>query len=191
MTAGAAGAEDAPTGAADDGALSRTIDDTVRRFAGALRAAGVRFRLSPAELDEAEQEVRIRLWHAARSAENVAALSASYLQRVVTTVALDLIRRRRRTDRLDEIETIPLADPAPGTDAGIEAESLAALVVEALEELVPTRRAVVKLHLEGHAREEIEAILGWSEGKTRNLLYRGLADLRAALGRRGVHWETA
>lgn len=173
-----------------DAALSRIIDETVRRFAGALRTAAMRFRLSAAELDETEQEVRIRLWHACRSAENVAALSTSYLQRVVTTAALDLIRRRRRGERLDPVEELPLADPAPGPDAGAVAESLAAVVADALGDLVPSRRVVVKLHLEGHPREEIEALLGWSEGKTRNLLYRGLADLRGALVRRGVRWET-
>lgn len=172
-----------------DAALSRIIDETVRRFAGALRTAATRFRLSAAELDEAEQEVRIRLWHACRSAENVAALSTSYLQRVVTTAALDLIRRRRRTDRLDPVEELPLADGAPAPDAGAELASLSAVVAEALGDLVPSRRVVVKLYLAGHPREEIEALLGWTEGKTRNLLYRGLADLRAALVRRGVHWE--
>lgn len=172
-----------------DRALSRIIDETVRRFAGALRSAAMRFRLSAAELDEAEQEVRIRLWHACRSAENVAALSTSYLQRVVASAALDLIRRRRRTDRLDPVDTLPLADGAPAPDAGAELESLARVVAEAMGDLVPSRRVVVSLHLDGHPREEIEALLGWSEGKTRNLLYRGLADLRAALIRRGVHWE--
>ncbi|MCU0619746.1 MAG: sigma-70 family RNA polymerase sigma factor [Gemmatimonadaceae bacterium] len=174
----------------DDDALSRVLDDVVRRFAGALRSAAVRFRLAPAEIDEAEQELRIRLWRACGSAENVAALSASYVQRVVTTTALDLLRRRRRAERLDDVAALPLVDPAPGADAGAEVASLADLVADALAALVPARRAVVTLYLEGHPREEIEAILGWSEGRTRNLLYRGLADLRAALEQRGVRWET-
>ena len=38
--------------------------------------------------------------------------------------------------------------------------------------------------------EEIAALLGWSEAKTRNLLYRGLADLRSALAARGIGPET-
>jgi RNA polymerase sigma-70 factor (ECF subfamily) len=177
-------------GSPEDDALSRIIEATVARFAGALRAAAVRFRLTAAEIDEAEQEIRIRLWHACRSAENVEALSASYLQRVVTTAALDLLRRRRRAERLDDVAALPLVDPAPGADAGADLASLAELVAEALGTLVPTRRAVVALYLEGHPREEIEVILGWSEGRTRNLLYRGLADLRAALVQRGVRWET-
>ena len=45
-----------------------------------------------------------------------------------------------------------------------------------------------KLHLEGYRRDEIEALLGWSEAKTRNLLYRGLSDLREFLVARGIEW---
>jgi DNA-directed RNA polymerase specialized sigma24 family protein len=39
----------------------------------------------------------------------------------------------------------------------------------------------------GHSREEIADLLGWTEAKTRNLLYRGLADVRARLLAEGVH----
>jgi RNA polymerase sigma-70 factor (ECF subfamily) len=45
------------------------------------------------------------------------------------------------------------------------------------------------MYLAGHPREEIAEVLGWSEAKTRNLLYRGLADLRARLTELGVGWE--
>ena len=37
---------------------------------------------------------------------------------------------------------------------------------------------VVRLHLAGYHRDEIARLLNWTEAKTRNLLYRGLADLR-------------
>jgi RNA polymerase sigma-70 factor (ECF subfamily) len=37
------------------------------------------------------------------------------------------------------------------------------------------------MHLAGYPREEIESLLGWSEARTRNLIYRGLGDLRARL----------
>jgi DNA-directed RNA polymerase specialized sigma24 family protein len=37
------------------------------------------------------------------------------------------------------------------------------------------------MYLAGFERDEIADLLGWSEAKTRNLLYRGLADLRESL----------
>jgi len=43
------------------------------------------------------------------------------------------------------------------------------------------------MHLAGYEREEIAALLGWTEAKTRNLLYRGLAELREVLTGRGIH----
>jgi RNA polymerase sigma-70 factor (ECF subfamily) len=45
------------------------------------------------------------------------------------------------------------------------------------------------MYLAGYAREEIGQLLGWSEPKTRNLLYRGMDDLRARLAVRGIGKE--
>ncbi len=59
-------------------------------------------------------------------------------------------------------------------------------MARAVEARAGSRRVVVRLYLAGYKREEIAEMLGWSEPKTRNLLYRGLADLRGALERAGV-----
>ncbi len=48
------------------------------------------------------------------------------------------------------------------------------------------RRSVVRMYLTGYDREEIADLLGWTEPKTRNLLYRGLADLREILTEMGI-----
>jgi RNA polymerase sigma-70 factor (ECF subfamily) len=42
------------------------------------------------------------------------------------------------------------------------------------------------MYLAGYDSAEITQLMGWSEAKTRNLLYRGLADLRALLSAKGV-----
>jgi DNA-directed RNA polymerase specialized sigma24 family protein len=42
------------------------------------------------------------------------------------------------------------------------------------------------MYLAGYDREEIARSLGWSVGRVRNLLSRGLADLRALLEREGI-----
>jgi RNA polymerase sigma-70 factor (ECF subfamily) len=46
------------------------------------------------------------------------------------------------------------------------------------------------MHLMGHTREEIAELMGWTDAKTRNLLYRGMADLRERLLAEGVRWNT-
>jgi RNA polymerase sigma-70 factor (ECF subfamily) len=52
--------------------------------------------------------------------------------------------------------------------------------------LSESRRAVVRMHLAGYERHEIADLLGWTEPKTRNLLYRGLSDLRQILESWGI-----
>lgn len=172
----------------DDRELSVLLDEIVRRFSGSIRATGARYRLPPSDIGEAEQEVRIRLWRVCGNPENITKLSASYLQRVVTTAVLDLLRRRRRAATHDPVEDLPLPAPGPGPDADVEAASLGVVVRAGVDSLGLARRTVVKLHLEGFRRDEIEALLGWSEAKTRNLLYRGLSDLREYLIARGIQW---
>ncbi len=180
-----------PASPLEDRALTVLLDDIVRRFAGSIRATGARYRLPPGEIAEAEQEVRIRLWRVCGTRESIALLSASYLQRVVTTAVLDLLRRRRRTATHDPVEEFPLPEPGPGPDADVEAASLGVVVQAGVETLGPARRTVVKLYLDGYRRDEIEALLGWSEARTRNLLYRGLSDLREYLVARGIDWGSA
>lgn len=57
---------------------------------------------------------------------------------------------------------------------------------QGLERITPTRAPVARLYLAGYDRHEIARLMGWTEAKTRNLLYRGLADLRAELRKMGV-----
>jgi RNA polymerase sigma-70 factor (ECF subfamily) len=68
----------------------------------------------------------------------------------------------------------------------MEEAELQESIGRAVELLIPARRSVVKMYLSGYAREEIADLLGWTEPKTRNLLYRGLADLRDELTRMGI-----
>ena len=44
----------------------------------------------------------------------------------------------------------------------------------------------VTLHLQGHRGAETARLLGWSAKRAENLIYRGLADLRACLEARGM-----
>jgi RNA polymerase sigma factor (sigma-70 family) len=177
--------------------LSPALERALEKFAGVVRRVCWRYRFTGADVDELMQEVRIRLWHAhgaqERPGETIAAIPASYLHRTAMSAAVDLLRRRRarRTDQMVPIDDEPpgmMQSPAP--DQALGESELAEQVERAIQTIQPSRRPVVRMHLMGHTREEIAELLGWSESKTRNLLYRGMADLRERLLAEGVRWNT-
>ena len=177
--------------------LSPALERVLEKFGGIVRRVCWRYHFRGAEVDELLQEVRIRLWRAHgaqdRADENIAAIPASYLHRTALSAAVDLLRRSRarRADRMIPIDDEPEGMVvAPGPDQALAESELAEQVERALQSIQPSRRPVVRMHLVGHSREEIARVLGWSEAKTRNLLYRGLADLRERLLAEGVRWTS-
>lgn len=174
--------------------VSSTLEGVIDRFRTMVRSVGARHRLSDADIDEVLQEVRIRVWRANPTGEQIERLGASYVYRTAASAALDILRRRRAraahlTESVDDrADTLPAA--SRGAHADVEGDELAARIMAAVDTLPLARRAVVRMYLTGYERAEIGELLGWSEAKTRNLLYRGLADLRRRLGEWGITWET-
>lgn len=171
--------------------LSATLEGVVSRFAKMVRSVGARHGLSESDLEDVIQEVRIRLWQACKTSEQIQALGASYVYQAATSAARDLLRRRRArsaslTDSVDEHSNIATSIAASDE---LDAKDLERQVLAVIETLPLSRRAVVRMYLSGYEREEIAELLGWSEAKTRNLLYRGLAGLRDGLAMRGITWE--
>ena len=64
-------------------------------------------------------------------------------------------------------------------------------VSRTLARLPENRRAAVKLYLQGFKIQEIADLLGWTEPKARNLLYRGLQTLREDLEEGGVELQVS
>ena len=183
--------------------ISPAIDAVLMRFAAMVRRVGIRHGLSESDVDEVFQEVRIRLWRAraegsnraldAASAapgagEQISSVGSSYLYRTAVSAALDVLRRHRRPreDALEDVGQEPAAPSRREPEQSLESSELAQQVARAIDTITPSRRPVVRMYLAGYAREEIAALLGWSEAKTRNLLYRGLADLRERLTEQGI-----
>jgi DNA-directed RNA polymerase specialized sigma24 family protein len=83
--------------------------------------------------------------------ERIILCPGSYIRKIITSAVIDQLRKRRREDNL------------------------------AVEGLIDSRRQVVKLYLMNLSIQEISGYLKWTQDKTRNLLYRGLADLKESL----------
>ncbi len=170
-----------PTHPAAD-ATSAALDALLARYGALLRLAGARRGLPAFEFDDLLREIRLRLRTAEERGANLALLPASDLYRTAATAAVDVLRRQRarQNDNLAQAPTPPAARHADPAARQALAE-LGDAVAASLEQLAATRRPVVRLFLAGYSREEIASLLGWTEAKTRNLLARGLGDLRMQL----------
>ena len=178
------------------------VGEVIAAYGRYIRAAVARFcpRDLGIDVDDVEQEARLRIWKALSGERGVASLP-SYIYRVAVTTTIDAIRsaRARREEQLrvgaeaggdDPGGLVLTHDPARSPEQEALLSELEGMVGDALAALAENRRRAVRLHVEGFTSREVADLLGWSEAKARNLIYRGLADLRAELKARGVDYET-
>lgn len=171
-------------------AISPALELVLTRFADMVRWVGRKHGLEESDAEDLLQEVRIRLWRARGTGEKIAGSPASYVYRTALSAAVDLIRKRRSRPE-DPIDPDRRSGDHPagvlaGPDRRLEATDLADRVARIIEGLSENRRPAVRMYLAGYDLAEIAGLMGWSEAKTRNLIYRGLADLRTRLKAQGI-----
>ncbi len=117
-------------------------------------------------------------------------LGASYLSRVAYSALVDEIRRLRRRHEvpLDDEETgeIHTATIQPDPESSSMGRQVSRGIQDCLSAQVQSRRVAVILSLQGYSVPEAARQLGWTVKKTENLVYRGIADLRRCLNKKGL-----
>lgn len=151
------------------------------------------------QFTDIEQDARLRLWRALESEREIRDL-ASYIYRIAATTTIDAVRRvkARREEQLrlvsdeDERETRIsqlAADPDRSPDLMTERLQLIQKVQATLAQFPDDHRRALGMHLEGMTTHEIAGVLGCNEPKARNVVYRGLKDLRQKLRAEGVEYD--
>jgi RNA polymerase sigma factor (sigma-70 family) len=138
--------------------------------------------------DDVAQAVALSLWQQV-SREQTITHPSSYVYRAairetVRTVEKELNRIRLETS-LDADEAPAVASTALDPEAAAAAAEVSAHIEGAVSRLPAERQHAVRAHLAGYSVEEIMQIYGWPYQKARNLIARGMADLRADLAKGG------
>lgn len=134
------------------------------------------------EKDDIEQEVRLDLWKQIARGQTIE-FPATYIYRATIRETIRVLRRviaremapveeHTGADQLKE-----LGDPFHLLAAKEELRD----IVFGLRTLTPERQHAVRAHLTGFQFQEIMLMYGWSYQKARNLIARGMADLRKSL----------
>lgn len=138
--------------------------------------------------DDLVQMALMRVLEVRRKSEGKREFAASYLWKVAYSALVDEIRRqrRRRETPLEEAgqDDAPIT-AQPNPERRTADREIGVGIRECLAELVRPRRMAVVLYLQGHSVPEAAKLLHWDNKRTENLVYRGLADLRQCLARKG------
>ena len=171
---------------------SQEFEALLEKFSSSIKASVLRLGLEKRGIDPEDiiQEVKIKIWKKFGHEKNIS-LYSLYIQRTINSILIDQIRKMRRQERLilHEKEKL-LFEEGQAPENPPPRDVYRGLVGGAADSLLESRRKVVKLFLMDLTIEEISSTLKWSKDKTRNLLYRGLSDLRNTLKERGVEYES-
>lgn len=162
------------------------------RFSPYIRAHIQRFNLQKygIENDDISQEVRIKIWKVFQSEKKIKNY-ASYIKKIINSSVIDYLRKLKREKgiliyekqkNISEIKSIYKAEI-------LDEQKIKEIIGHSVDSLIESRRKVVRLFLLGMTIEEIAFYFGWSKDKTRNLLYRGLSDLKRLLREKGIIYE--
>jgi RNA polymerase sigma-70 factor (ECF subfamily) len=140
--------------------------------------------------DDLVQAALLRILELRRRSEHERELSTFYLKRVAYSALIDEIRRleRRRESPLEdgEGEPLPVAAGDPDPEQQQAGRELGSGIRDCLAKLLRPRKLAVTLYLQDVSVVEAARLLGWELKHTRNLVYRGLGDLRRCLTDKGL-----
>ena len=140
--------------------------------------------------EDISQEVKIKIWKILKDEKKITNL-ASYIRKVIDSSVIDKLRKLKREKGIYAHEKHKwISEQKSNYLKNISCESsFKEIIGNAVESLIESRRKVVKLFLLNMTLEEISIFLKWSKDKTRNLLYRGLSDLKKILKEKGIELE--
>jgi len=173
-----------------------SIEKVINDFSYLIRSA-IR-KTSPSvdqsQMDDIEQEVKIKIWKEILKSEKKILNLGSYIWKVTYTTTCRIMKtlsmeRKMAWSQSEESQNFAentARDNGSSPNHHLEKKELMEIIKETIDSLIESRRAVLKLYLMGMDQMEISEFFGWSEGKVRNLISRGLADLRNALRERGL-----
>jgi len=174
---------------ASDGPLgiSERSAELARRYARLIRSAVA--RVSGAEAarigDDVEQRVLVQLYRQLAGEQDIR-YPSSYIYRAAVRETVRVLRGEERAERSREAAAELPPPGEPGPERALASRELREQVGAALATVPADRRRAARAHLAGFEVTEMMAMYGWSYNRARNLIARGMADLRRALRARGV-----
>lgn len=162
---------------------AQRLEGLINQYGALIRSVAARMlgRRGAGARDDVEQEVIVALWKRLRNPEPID-YPAAYVCQAARREAIRVLKREAA--RLEQVESAAVDAPAPETEgpgAALAGREARERLNGAIERLGPERQKAVRAHLMGFEVKEIMEMYGWTYNKARNLIARGVADVRALL----------
>jgi RNA polymerase sigma-70 factor (ECF subfamily) len=151
----------------------------VERHSRAVFRLAYRMTGNESDAEDIVQETFLRAYKQLNRYESRSSFS-TWLYRIASNCAVDLIRARKVRQPVEVPETLPARDPDP--DRMLYSSEVQRRVTEAMDDLSGQERtAFVLRHFEGLSIEEIGRSLGVGENAAKHSIFRAVQKLRRAL----------
>jgi RNA polymerase sigma-70 factor (ECF subfamily) len=164
--------------------------ELVKAFRRKVYAIAFRILLNHIDADEVTQETFVRIYNRIGQLKSPEYFD-SFVYRIATNYAIDLLRKRRgRTVAMPKETDLPgsvqltLSSKVTDPEKILENKQLLAAITKAAEELPPRQRATLILHdIEGLSKEEVARIMDCPEATVRSNLHIARSKLKKKLGK--------
>ena len=166
------------------GRVPEDLEALFREHHGAVYRAAYRITGNAMDAEDVLQTVFTRLLRREEQPD-LSETAGSYLHRAAVNAALDLMRRRKRSKKvdLDEVGDRLVDDTQPGPERAWGNQELKVRLREAMSHLSPRQAEIFSLrYLEGLGNLEIAKMLGSSQTAIAVLLHRARHRLQKELG---------
>ena len=166
-----------------------TFEALVPRYARLIAAAVMRVggRAALVHREDIEQQVLVDIWRHLEREQNIVHPSSYIYKAAVRETVRHLRRERARAADPLEAEGASQEQIGGGPFAAAAGREKAAHIEASIRELAPDRERAVRAHLMGFDVREIMTMYGWTYQRARNLIARGLGELRRSLRLKGIH----
>jgi len=171
----------------------KELTEIINRFSRFIQIHIYKYNLGRfgLDFDDVFQEVKIKIWKVLHNEKKITNYS-SYIKKIVDSSVIDQLRKFKREEGIylhEKSKKISEQKGSYSPDDFYGERDMKEVIGRAVGKIIESRRKVVKLYLLNMNIEEIAAYFRWSKDKTRNLLYRGLADLKRILKEHGIDYE--
>jgi RNA polymerase sigma factor (sigma-70 family) len=137
--------------------------------------------------DDLFQEIYLKIWKTLADGHDIRHLPA-YIRKIVNSVVINQILASRKEIRAIESNT-QIVRELHGLSGRQKNNPFHSILLDSINSLKESQKTVLYLFLMDYDIDEIAKLKGWSKGKTNNIFYRAIKEIKKNLKDKKIIYE--